>query len=337
MDLGEERVGADEAADIQRIIDLSMKTLARRDGVMRRGQHAKHHGLVKAQLTVSPDLDEAHQVGIFQPGRIFAAVVRFSNGARWDDNDADAHGMAIKLLDVPDGPKLLPGAADDNGFDIVLVDHPTFFVKDMADYVAVNRHFGSIIAWKQRKTLGRFLPMVMAYGYLGLVNRTLAKRAKAFANQKPPSPLATPYWSTTPFAFGEETGQPAVKYMVRPVREPLSVQQKGENRLAQALKAHLAVGPAVFEFGVHIQADAAAHPVEDASVNWETATPTAKFILLGRIEIPAQSVDATSVDAERAVFNPWRATAAHRPLGIVNRVRRDVYVAMANAREQANS
>ena len=52
---------------------------------------------------------------------------------------------------------------------------------------------------------------------------------------------------------------------------------------------------------------------------------------LARIRIPKQAIDQadTASRCESIAFNPWHALPAHRPLGNMNRARREIYQAMA--------
>jgi hypothetical protein len=74
-------------------------------------------------------------------------------------------------------------------------------------------------------------------------------------------------------------------------------------------------------------------PIEDASVNWTTPYST-----VARLTLPVQdpTVDAAfAKQVEDAVFDPWQALAAHRPLGDVMRARKVVYFASQQTRGAA--
>jgi hypothetical protein len=57
---------------------------------------------------------------------------------------------------------------------------------------------------------------------------------------------------------------------------------------------------------------------------------------VARIVIPRQDIDAAGRDAqcEQTAFNPWHCLAEHRPLGNMNRARREIYTAMAKLRAE---
>ena len=71
-------------------------------------------------------------------------------------------------------------------------------------------------------------------------------------------------------------------------------------------------------------------PIEDASVNWPTPYTT-----VARLTLPKQDTSADpgfAQTVESAVFDPWQALAAHRPLGEVMRARKVVYFASQTER-----
>ena len=73
-------------------------------------------------------------------------------------------------------------------------------------------------------------------------------------------------------------------------------------------------------------------PIEDATVEWnEHDSP---YHCVARIRIPAQVLDDgdQATRCEQTGFNPWHSLAEHRPLGSMNRARREIYRAMAHYR-----
>ena len=199
-----------------------------------RAQHGKHHGCVRSTFTVAPDLPERLRHGVFaEPGKAFAALVRFSNGRAKDDSEADAHGMAIKLLDVA-GARLA-GQEWQTTQDFVLVDDELFFSGDLGQYEEINR----LVAEAKESILAKLsltpaVKLITALRLKGVGDGEVLDAVRDFAGQKPASPLATHYWSTTPYRLGEAV----VKYMAVSRRAlEQRPEQVGENYLAEALKA----------------------------------------------------------------------------------------------------
>ena len=81
--------------------------------------------------------------------------------------------------------------------------------------------------------------------------------------------------------------------------------------------------------------DDARTPIENAMVEW--TKEVSPWQTVARIRIPPQSVDdpARISRCEQMAFNPWHALAEHRPLGGMNRARREIYRALSEFRRTA--
>lgn len=331
MALARETIPAHEPQVISRLIRDNLKTVWMDGTTAKRGQHGKHHGLVEGTFRVLGDLPKELAKGVFRPGRSYACLVRFSNGGQRDDTEPDVRGMAIKLLDV-EGEKLLPGRGHIREHDFILVDHPTYFTPTLAAYAAFNRYFTPL---QDLRGNGFSLPRLLRAGFglanLRLFHRGILKAAKAFAGRKPGSLLALTYHSTTPYLLGEGK---AVKY--KAVGASGTGAANDEDGLGKALWTSLTKGPATFDFGVVIQKDGASHPIEDPTTDWEANG--APFVKLAELTLDEQDrTDRKDALAEEIRFNPWMSLAEHRPLGFINRVRREVYRAMSGRRHGINN
>lgn len=329
MTLAQETIPPDEAETIQGLIEANLKTVWMQGKTGKRGQHGKHHGLADGVFRIRDYLPEGFAKGVFQPGREYRCVVRFSNGEQLNDTENDVRGMAIKLLDV-EGGKLLPGQGDTPEHDFLLIDFPTYFTATMADYVAFNRYFTPIQDVRRNgKTPGRILRAVCGLSMLLLRHRDILKAAKTVARRRVGSPLALTYHSTTPYLLGP--GQ-AVKYKAIG-RTPDPGPTRDENGLGKALWSTLATGVAQFDFGIVVQSDPSAHPIEDPTVDWEKNG--ASFVPIAELTLSQQSNSPEKAGlAETSRFNPWMSLPAHRPLGYINRARREIYRAMSALRHR---
>lgn len=319
-----ERIPAGEFRGIRRLIAENLKTLGRSGGVVKRGQHGKHHGLARGVFRVRDDVPEELARGVFQPGVSWDCLVRFSNGGQVDDRQPDVRGMAIKLLGVP-GEKLLPGFGHVTEQDFLLVDWPVYFCAGMTDYLPFNRHFTPVQALRA-KGFGPWQALRAGYGLvmLALFHRRVLKAAQAFAGRKVGSVLALTYHSTTPYALGDRV----VKYKAAGSGDDAGEVAAGDG-LRAALWSALGDGAARFAFGVVV--GEARHPVEDATADWEAMG--ARFVPLAEVVLVRQETSAEQDSlAESLRFSPWMSLAEHRPLGAINRARRDIYRAMARAR-----
>lgn len=294
--------------------------------LVRRSAHAKAHGCVKATFQTNTELPQDLRVGTFAvPGQIFKALIRFSNGALQvlPDREPDGRGMAIKLIDSdpvkPDAGRGRPA------HDILLVNFPQFFAAGVADFHSFVRANGLRRTDKDLKAY--FQPGWNPFNW----RIRDAQIGAANAARAIESPLRHDYFSMTPYAFG--AGR-AIKYWSRPCTEtaPTPALPHEPDYLRKALINELSAAPACFELLVQDQPPGA--DLDDAREHWQTP-----FRPLGRIEIPAQSVDAPGRDmaCENLSFNAANAPVEQAPLGEMNRLRVVAYARMAAYRMKRNS
>ncbi len=281
----------------------------------RRDAHPKAHGCVEAEFRILNNLPDSLRAGLFStPGR-YQAWIRFSNGSEQpqDDSVGDARGMAIKLMEV--------GESKSGTQDFIMINNPTLFVRDAADYV----DFQAATANPLRFFFPSFNPFRFRLREL-LVARQI--KSKAVSN-----PLNIQYWSVTPFLFGKV----ACKFSARPAGKAFSFNDRSTpNFLRDNLAKSLADSEAIFDFCAQLQTQPSRMPIEDPRIEWRESQST--FIPVARITIPRQSFDAPERVAfcENISFTPWHGLDAHRPLGGINRVRRSVYEAISRLRHDLN-
>ena len=334
-----ESIPSGEAEAVRIVTDVSLAVLDERARPVRRGQHPKHHGLVRGTFVVHDALPDAVRHGVFREPRTFDAVVRFSNGRQQDDRKKDAHGMALKLLDVP-GDKLLEPERDATTHDFIAIDYPVFFIRDSISYA----QFSLAVLASQRLTQRapiRWLPaklrdlaslLHLAGGFLR-THPYERRLIQAFGDRVPTSPLAPTYHSCTPYALGPH----AIRFRLRPVEGVTTAPvRRGQDFLRDALVEGLRNGEAVFAFEVQRQADPVAMPVEDPTIPWPERD--APFVHVATLRIPSQSFDSPGrmTICENLSFTPWHALPEHRPIGGINRVRRVVYEVLSRRRHDLN-
>jgi hypothetical protein len=310
-----ESVGPDEQAVIAEFIAFLKSASAKRHptGPIQRFNQGRHSGCVQAEFTVLDNLPPDLRVGLFSVPRTFPAWIRFANASSQSDSKKDVRGMSIRLSDVP-GKNLTPGATTQ---DFVLNSHPIMAAANTRDFLDLLRAL-------EGSAFPRILYIV---SHLGTVRRGLASR------DNPTSHLDIWYWSTTPYLFGEGR---AVKYAVRPCSPTRSAlpAQLTDTYLRDAMRAHLAKGEACFDFLVQFQTDSRTMPIEDATVEWKEQDSAYRPV--ARIRIPRQNIEEPGRMnlCEESAFNPWHSLIEHRPLGSLNRARREIYRAMAEFRRQ---
>jgi len=302
-----------------------------------RDAHAKGHGCVVAKFKVSRNVQPQFQYGVFQkPGAEYDAIIRYSNGnpSIQADSDKDPRGMAVKLLRV-EGPKLMPGEGDDETQDFVMMNNPVFFIRTLAEYTQFNHLLTTVP--------NGLWPIVKAYFLEDTFDplrwhlRELYLALQA-GHAMPDSLLTTRYWSASAYTLGPKQ---YIKFSAIPCagnhpKKVKGVTEDDPDYLRRELQAQSAAGGACFDFAVQPQVVGKNMPVEDTTVEWsESDSP---FVRLARIEIEAR--DNTSAEmyeqCENTAFNPWHALADHRPVGVMNRVRKSLYAAMARFRQDMN-
>lgn len=320
---------ADEADDIRQAITALRKILecTRGPAGNERGDiHVKTHGCATGEFRVLPNLPAELSQGLFAEEQTFSAVLRFSNSALRPQADVvpDGRGMAIKLFEVA-GKRL---EADDNDAptqDFILVNHPVFFAASVKDFLRLEQAFAAgkeerLTAARDALTRGDWNPMNWHWRE--------ALTALQIAGHLPSHPAALTYYSMTPIRFGRYVA----KYRVRPLGElPSSILDlvtrlgTDPDAMRLMLEQTLAEQHLLFEFQVQLRTSAEAMPVEDATVEWpESQSPyrTVALLLLPRQEINTAEQQAI---CQRLAFNVWHALEDHRPLGGINRLRREVY------------
>lgn len=293
---------------ISKIVEFSKQT----QPPGKRGQHPKGHGVVWAEFTVAPDLPENLRVGVFEkPGRTFPAWIRFSNAATMNDPEKGAHGMAVKLMAV-EGEKVLADEQTATTQDFVMLDHPVFFVRNVAEFA----EFFTALAEAKGGLPAKFLA-----GHPRTAITLLAMQQKQQVN-----PLAAQYWSTTPYQLGDT----AIKFAVMPTSGIDGEMGTTPDYLRSAMADSLKGQEATFDFLIQLQVDAEKTPVDDSMAEWKDAP----FQKVATIRIPRQVFDTPEQLAfgEALSFTPWHSLPEHQPLGSINLARKAVYQATSEQR-----
>lgn len=281
-----------------------------------RDAHPKHYGCVKAEFEI-PNLSEELKVGLFKKAGKYSSWIRFSSALSSVESDEKKTlmGMAIKLIGI-EGDKLLEHEKNEKTQDFLLASGPIHPMKNSEEFLKlVNRGIWYFIN-----------PFDSHFHELGLIMSGRKRHA---------TPLETRYWSGTPYLFGEGK---AVKYSAKPCNEPTRKipQTLTENYLREAMADGLSKGDVCFDFMVQFQADANSMLIEDPRVAWdENISP---FKKVATIKIPKQTFDSEKQMefCENTNFTPWRSIASHKPIGNINRARKDVYLEISKFRLEKN-
>ena len=312
LQLAEEVVDPAEGNINAEFIAFLKAVSARRhpQGPIRRFNQGRAAGCARATFAVLDSVAPEHRVGLFAVPRTYDAWVRFASASSTSDREKDVRGLAIRIGGVA-GENLTPGESRQ---DFVLNSHPVMPAPD-------TKQFHELLEAMEAGPMRR-----LSY----FVSHPRAAIIGFRARQQPTSHLDIPYFSATPYLFGPGR---AVKYIARPSPAPNATPPPNltDTYLTDALRERLRAGDASFDFGIQLQTDARTMPIEDASVEWkEQDSP---WRIVARIHIPSQEVgDPAAAACEQSEFNPWNSLVEHRPLGGMNRSRRDIYRALAELR-----
>jgi hypothetical protein len=304
-----------------------------------RSVHAKSHGLLVGELRIPVGLAPELAQGIFARPATLPAVMRLSTipGDILPDDVSTPRGMAIKIIGV-EGERL-PGSEGDVTQDFVLVNGPSFGKPDAKSFAKNLK----LLAATTDKAEGAKQVLSAALRGLEKVVEAVGGHSATLTTlggHPETNPLGETYYSQVPVLFGEYFG----KICVRPVspalkalhEEPVDLKHRPDG-LRDAVAAYFEEQGGEWELCVQLCTDLGEMPIEDASVVWdEKLSP---YVSVARIVMGAQAswsdARARSID-EGLAFSPWHGVAAHRPLGGVMRVRRDVYQAAQRFRAEKN-
>ena len=324
-----EHLGENEAETAQQIAELINQHAANtyKPGSFRRPVHTKAHGCVKAEFRVLPNLPAELARGIFQPGAVYPATIRYSNASSnpdQADNRSDARGMAIKLFNIQQ-PSLLESWQDLHTQDFILFNHPFFMVNTAQQYLELIKDVNGI-------SLLDKMSLPFDLGLRGMVNTFKISHGK-IAN-----PLHVQYYSAVPYQLGADAPKLVVKYSVKPAEyiNPENIPEHPDpNYLREVMQTTLMQEAVDLKFMLQLRKDGM--DVENAQVAWsEDSSP---FIEVAVIHIPKQEFNtaAQNLECENLSFNPWHCTADHRPLGAINRIRKVVYTQASQFRHAENN
>jgi catalase len=289
-------------------------------GTTYRDTHAKGHVVVRGEFVIDPTLPPELRVGLFKEARSYPCWIRFANTSPKPqaDKKGDVRSMSLKLMGV-EGQMLFQDDEKAKTLDFIMMGVPRFLAPNLPQFydmeVALDRG-GIRLVW-----------FFLTHPRIAW---TVLSSFTKCANL-----LEVPYFSQTPYAFGERT----VQYHIKPHQPATSKMPKKPvpNFLRERLMEQLAHANASFDFSVQFQTDAQRMPIENANVAWdEKLSPYRK---VATIKIPAQRCDVPELVAfcENVSFNPWRTLPEHRPMGNINRVRREVYPVIAKFRRYRNA
>jgi hypothetical protein len=304
-----------------------------------RSVHAKTHGLLVGELTVLDGLPAPYAQGLFaQPGT-YAAVLRLSTtpGDILPDDVSTPRGMGLKIVGVQ-GARL-EGSEGDATQDFVLVNGPVFNAPTAKKFAGSAKLLAATT--DKAPNLKRLFSAV-ARGTEKVIEAVGGESAtlKSMGGHPETHPLGETYFSQVPILCGPYMA----KVQVAPVAAsltalkdaPVDLTDKPDG-LRDAVVDYFATQGGEWELRVQLCTDIDKMPIEDASVEWkEEESP---FVTVARLRVapqPAYTAERAKRIDEGMQFNPWHALAAHRPIGSIMRVRKDVYAMSKRFRAERN-
>ena len=326
---GSPQAEATAFAELERRVGEIQDEVAGGDPVQR-GFHNKGFGM-RAELVVADEIPRDLAVGLFQPGKRYPAIARFSNAGSKDQHDSllDQRGLAFRVK-TGESRALLSGAVAD-AQDFLTTNSPvtTRDPVQFLDFVeALTLHPAKLLRVKD------------TYG--------LAESARIGAiltrgTGKPASMTSEGLWSSrAPIKWGPF----AVKFALLPARTPARddrdpeglslldpvVDRLPSDHLRQDLRARLRNGDLVLDLVVQRFDSESTTPIEDGSIEWRTPWERVGQLVIPRQDLDAEQARALEVEIEKLAFSPWNCTEDFRPLGSLQRARRGVYKASAEKR-----
>ena len=336
-----EQLDGDEAetvAGLNEAFDKILQTTATDYGHAVRSVHAKAHGILEGTLTVKPGLPPELAQGLFATPGEHKVFLRISTNAGDILPDAIAlpRGLALKVLDA-EGERL-PGAQGTTQ-DFIMVNGTVFQAKTADKFLGNLK----LLAGTTDKMEGTKKVVSTVLGGVASALKTVGIESTKLASlggAPNVDPLGETYYSVTPFRFGDYIA----KFSVAPVSPDLTRHEgqkidasNNPDAIRDTVRDEMRGTDAVWEFRVQLCRDLKDQPVEDPTVEWDEEAAPFQTVATIRAA-PQDSWDAARVQAvnEGMRFSVWTGLAAHRPLGNINRARRESYEHSATFRANYN-
>jgi hypothetical protein len=305
-----------------------------------RSVHAKAHGILAGTLKIAGSLPPELAQGLFAAPGCHPVVMRFSTnpGDILDDAVSAPRGLALKILDV-EGERL-PDSQGETTQNIIMVNAPAFAAPDAKAFLGSLKQ---LAATTDKAEWAKKLLSATLRGVEGALEAVGGKSAMLATMGGTPitHPLGDSYYSQTPFRYGDHIAKfslvPISPNLTELTGDKVNVSDRPD-ALREVISETMIDGGGTWELRVQLNTDLDAMPVEDASVEWdEKASP---YRTVGRITVEPQlslGTDLAGQIDEETFFSPWHGLSAHRPLGSVNRARRQAYEMSAEFRAKFNS
>jgi len=328
---------AESISQLQKIFVDMASTVAEKEGHAFRAVHAKGQALLRGSLIVSGDLDPDLVQGIFAKPAIYPVIVRFSAppAEQLSDNVSTPRAVAIKVLNV-EGDHVKE-STESTTQDFLMTNGPVFLSAGPKSFL---RNVKLLAATTEKMPKTKEVISTALRGVESVLEAVGVESAslKGLGGQPPTHPLSETYFSQVPFLYGIFMA----KFSLVPASNLsllADLHLKGDDDDAQrdALNSFFESNSAEWDFRVQLCTDIDKMPIENASIEWPTSLSPYQTVARLIIDNQVAWRDDQSIDAEdKLSFDPWHATTAHRPLGAINRTRKEVIAASRNFRSTFN-
>lgn len=337
-----ERIEPEEAETIAKLnaaFDTILERTSADYGHAVRAVHAKAHAILAGELVVEHGLPPELAQGLFATPGTHRAFIRVSTNAGDMLPDAISlpRGVAVKILDV-EGERL--EGSEGTAQDFIFVAAKTFQAKTAEKFLGSLKLLARTTDRLEvtKKAISAVLQSVHhGFEAVGLDPPAAVDALGGVPNFEP---LGLTYYSVTPFRYGDHVA----KFSLAPVAPAMTALAGGtidvagrDDAIREDVRAEMRAIDAVWEVRVQLCRDLARQPVEDPTVEWDESE--APFVRVALLRAAAQDSWAHSlverVD-EAMRFSVWTGIEAHRPLGNINRARRDTYRHSADYRAAFN-
>ncbi len=334
-----EHAAPDEAETIhslQTVFADMAKKVADAEGHASRAVHAKGHALVRGTLTVLDNLPPQLAQGLFAQGGAYDVLLRWSSppAEQLPDSVSTPRAVAIKVLDVPG--ERLDTLKSGNSQDFLMVNGPVFSAPDPQGFLKSVKMLAATT--NASETGKKIISSVLraAEGALEAVGGQ-SGTLKSMGGEPQHHPLGETYFSQTPYLYGP--------YMAKLSLAPVAPQllsldgaaiKTEDDAQRHAIQSHFDAQDGEWELRVQLNVDIDKMPIEDASVEWpQELSP---FVAVARIRLSAQTTwdDGLARLDDEIAYDQWNCLAEHRPLGSVNRARRQVMKTSREFRSEFN-
>lgn len=335
-----EHIEQDEAEAIHALQNLfagMVNKVAETEGHACRAVHAKGHALMRGSLTVKDGLPPHLAQGLFAGPGTYEVLARWSSppAEQLPDSVSTPRAVAIKILEVP-GERLDP-AKGGHSQDFLMVNGPAFARPGPQGFLADSKLLAATTERmpETKKVISALMRTAeSAVEALGVKSGKL----KGMGGEPQHHPLGETYYTQTPFLYG----QYMAKLSLAPCTPALraldgAALENADDAQREAIGAYFREHDGEWELRVQLCVDAERMPIEDASVEWpEDLSP---FVAVASLRLPRQQAwdaYASPQQEDSMAYDPWNGLAAHRPLGAINRARKEVMAVSRMRRSELN-